>query len=58
MPDTESCQRCKFSRGPLVLICVKPQSEFFKAPVHAEGYCPWFESEHWTTELARSTGHD
>lgn len=62
-PDTspesdESCDRCRHSRGPVVLTCVNERSEFFQGLVRADGYCPCFEREHSTTELARRAGDD
>lgn len=58
MDHDETCDRCRHSRGPIVLMCANPRSEFFEGPVNADGYCPRFEREHSTTALARDAGRD
>lgn len=38
----EACSTCAHCRGPVVLSCGNPQSEFFEKPVHPLGWCELF----------------
>lgn len=35
----EACENCVHRRGPIVLMCGSPHSEFYGDPVHPLGYC-------------------
>jgi hypothetical protein len=42
VPPPDMCVQCRFCFGPIVLLCGNPESEFFKGPVVADGYCDKF----------------
>lgn len=41
----EACSVCAHCRGPIVLACGNPQSEFFEKPVHPIGWCDRFAAK-------------